>query len=124
MPCGLEDIELEWFTNYIFRRAQIGNAAQTMFSLLWCSGRLSNGTITILDLFIDFPEILTNCEVIHLVDDIVIFASAKDGDSMEFILNEDLKFEILCISLKVMKMMKLTDVCKIKIAQKIKMLFE
>ena len=62
-----------------------------MSSLLWCSVRLSKGTNTILDHFNDFPEILTNCEVIQLVDDTVIFVSAKDFDSIELIFNADLK---------------------------------
>ena len=41
--------------------------------------------------FGNFPEILTNCEVIQFADDTDIFVSAKYIDSIEFILNEDLK---------------------------------
>ena len=49
------------------------------------------GPAIFLIFFNNFPGTATNCETIQFADDSVIFVSYKDVDSIEFMLNEDLK---------------------------------
>ena len=49
------------------------------------------GPAIFLIFFNNFPRTATNCETIQFADDFVNFVSYKDVDSIEFMLNEDLK---------------------------------
>ena len=85
---GLEDIELEWFTNYVFGGAQKVkvNEKLTKSCSVFCG--ILKGSILVptllLIFFNDFPKIRFRVNAI-------VFVSIKDVDSIEFILNEDLK---------------------------------
>ena len=92
---GLDDIELEWYINYLFGRAQTVKVNETLFKpdSVFCGVLL--GLILGLAIFLiflnNFPRTATNCETIQFADDSVNFVSYKDVDSIEFMLNEDLK---------------------------------
>ena len=86
---------LNWYWWYLFWRAQTVKVNETLFKpgSVFCDVLLGLilGPAIFLIFFNNFPRTATNCETIQFADDSVNFVSYKDVDSIEFMLNEDLK---------------------------------
>ena len=87
--------ELEWFTNYLFQRSQRVQINEKVSDScpVYCGvpqGSILGPTLFLI-FFNDFSEILMHCDVIQFADDTVILVSAKDVQSIESMLNIDLK---------------------------------
>ena len=101
---SFEEIELEWFTNYLFgrsQRVQINEKASNSCPV-YCGVPQDSilGPTLYLIFFNNFSEILKYCDVIQFAGDTVIFVSAKDVQSIESMLNKDFKKTYIYFSLK------------------------
>ena len=90
---GFEEVEIEWFTNYLFGRTQRVKIDDQLSDPYPVNSGVPQGSILptlFLINFNDFPNCLVHCNTIQLADDTVIIMSGNNVDIIEKILNEDL----------------------------------
>ena len=92
---GVKQIELDWFTDYLFGRFQYVNYENKQSEKYPINCGVPQGSILgpilFLIFFDDIDEILHNSNIVKFADDTVIYASNKDKETIEHQLNEDLK---------------------------------
>lgn len=91
---GVNDLELEWFNNYLSRRSQVvclGNVASEQCQVL--SG-VPQGSILDPLLFVlfvnDLPSVFSKCQVLMYADDTVIYYASQTVAEIEQILTDEL----------------------------------
>ena len=89
------DIEIAWFTDYLFNRSQqveIGNQKSTHFKVM--SGVPQGsilGPLLFLLFFDDFPEQLSQTKCIQYADDTVVYVAHDNSTTIEKILNDEVE---------------------------------
>ena len=91
---GFEEVEIEWFTNYLFgwtQRVKIDDQLSDPYPV---NSGVPQGSILGPTLFLiyfnDFPNCLVHCNTIQFADDTVIIISGNNVDIIEKLLNDDL----------------------------------
>ena len=91
---GVNNVELQWFTDYLFNRSQfvvVGNQTSTVFDI---SSGVPQGSILgplLFLLFInDFPEQLLRSKCIQYADDTVVYFTDRDASTIEKALNDEI----------------------------------
>ena len=92
---GIENVELEWFTDYLFYRQQVVSYDKELSHKHPVTCEVPQGSILgpllFLISFNDFSECLVHSKVIKFADDTVIHFANRDFYLIERNLNEDLK---------------------------------
>jgi len=94
--CGVEGIDLEWFTDYLFNRSQIvafDNDSRSDPFTVNCGVPQGSilGPLLFLIFFNDFPDVLEKCQVVQFADDTVVYVSANNAKDIESLLNNYLR---------------------------------
>lgn len=91
---GIENLELEWFKDYLTNRKQVVGYQNVMSDFQSITSGVPQGSILGPLLFIllvnDLPSTVARCTLLMYADDTVLFYSAKDVNVIEEKLNEDL----------------------------------
>ena len=91
---GIQDDELEWFTDYLFGRQQLvkignGTSCKEMVNTDVPQGSIL-GPLLFIIFFNDFIDNLTVAKVVKYADDTVLYCSGKDVETIEQLLTSDL----------------------------------
>lgn len=92
---GIQDNELNWFTDYLFLRKQIVQFKEVLSEPNPVFTGVPQGSILALLLFLihflnDVHKSLSYSKIITYADDTVIFTSSKDLDAIQHNLSEDI----------------------------------
>ena len=90
---GIKDIEMKWFTSYLFARAQVVNYQGTLLDRETITRGVPQGSILGPLLFAllknDLPTEVTECKILLYADDTVVYFSHKNVSHLETILSEE-----------------------------------
>ena len=90
---GIKDIEMKWFTSYMFTRAQVVNYQGTLPDRKTITHRVPQGSILGPLLFAllinDLRTEVTECKILLYADDTVVYFNHKNVSHLETILNEE-----------------------------------
>ena len=90
---GIKDIEMKWFTSYLFARALVVNYQGTLSDRKTITHGVPQGSIIGLLLFAllinDLHTEVTECKILLYSDDTVVYLSHKNVSHVETILNEE-----------------------------------
>ena len=91
---GIHDVELEWFTDYLFNRNAIVQFEQEYSERFSPSTGVPQGSILgpllFLIIFNDLSDVIENSKVIKYADDTVLYVSGKTATDITEELNRDL----------------------------------
>ena len=91
---GIKDIELEWFTDYLFYRAAYVSYDGHISSKHYITCGVPQGSILgpllFLISFNDIVDSIEHCNVIKYADDVVLYAAGKDIESIKSRLSGDM----------------------------------
>ena len=91
---GVRDIELKWFSDYLFCRCQtviVGNQRSSKFNAS-CGVPQGSilGPLLFLIFFNDFPEQLSKAKCLQYADDTVIYFASSDINEIEQVIHEEM----------------------------------